>query len=164
MTFDVKIALIVILGLSISACAGGNKKGPDEFSVLPTNALKYPSSLSELPEPDLTGKNLADKRPLDKVINALGGNANYQSKTQIRNSETALLKTTGRYGIISDIRLVTAKEDDAYRDKTKPKFLERWAGINIDKIRYRNELLDAGSEVKRLASLGVRTPTVPSKK
>lgn len=56
MNFGLKISLIVVMGLSISACTGGNKKGPDEFGVMPTKALKYPSDMIELPEPNLTGK------------------------------------------------------------------------------------------------------------
>ena len=70
---NIKIYLILI-GVSLTACAGGSQ-GPDEFGVLPTTPLQYPKNLSELPEPNLSGQNLADKRPIDDVINALGGNA-----------------------------------------------------------------------------------------
>ena len=163
MNFGLKISLIVVTVLSVSACTGGNKKGPDEFGVMPTKALKYPSNMTELPEPNLAGKNLADKQPLDDVINALGGDANYQKNTQIRNSEKALLKVVGRFGITPDIRTITAIEDVSFREKNKGKVLERLISGNIYQIRYRSERLDSLLEAKRLVALGVRTPTVISK-
>ena len=157
---NIKIYLILI-GVSLTACAGGSQ-GPDEFGVLPTTPLQYPKNLSELPEPNLSGQNLADKRPIDDVINALGGNADLQKKSKIKKNEKPLLKAVSRFGITPDIRMITASEDADFREKNKAKVLERLVGVNTYKIRYRSQRLDAERELERLNKLGIRTPIAPS--
>ena len=156
---NIKIYFILI-GILLTACSG-NQKGPDEFGVLPTTPLQYPKNLKELPEPNLLGQNLADKRPIDDVINALGGNANLQKETKIQKSEKPLLKAISRFGITPDIRIITAMEDNDFREKNKAKVLERLVGVNTYKIRYRSQRLDAQKELSRLNKLGIITPSAP---
>ena len=154
---NIKIYFILI-GILLTACSG-NQKGPDEFGVLPTTPLQYPKNLTELPEPNLLGQNLADKRPIDDVINALGGNANLQKESKIQKSEKPLLKAISRFGITPDIRIITAMEDNDFREKNKAKVLERLVGVNTYKIRYRSQRLDAQKELSRLNKLGIITPS-----
>lgn len=116
-------------------------------------------NLKELPEPNLLGQNLADKRPIDDVINALGGNANLQKESKIQKSEKPLLKAISRFGITPDIRIITAMEDNDFREKNKAKVLERLVGVNTYKIRYRSQRLDAQKELSRLNKLGIITPS-----
>lgn len=156
---NIKIYFILI-GILLTACSG-NQKGPDEFGVLPTTPLQYPKNLTELPEPNLLGQNLADKRPIDDVINALGGNANLQKESKIQKSEKPLLKVISRFGITPDIRIITAMEDNDFREKNKAKVLERLVGVNTYKIRYRSQRLDAQKELSRLNKLGIITPSAP---
>ena len=156
---NIKIYFILI-GILLTACSG-NQKGPDEFGVLPTTPLQYPKNLTELPEPNLLGQNLADKRPIDDVINALGGNANLQKESKIQKSEKPLLKAISRFGITPDIRIITAMEDNDFREKNKAKVLERLVGVNTYKIRYRSQRLDAQKELSRLNKLGIITPSAP---
>lgn len=160
MTSGLKIAVVMSAGLVLSACSGGTK-GPDEFSVLPTKPLEFPTDMTNLPEPTPNGRNLADQRPLEDGIDALGGNGSGQSSTQIRSSETALLQATSRYGVTANIRSIAAAEDEVFRKRNKGKVLERWAGVATYENRYRKERLDAEKELLRLRRLGVRTPTAP---
>ena len=157
---NIKINLILV-GIILTACTGGNR-GPDEFGVLPTTPLQYPKNMSQLPEPNLLGQNLADKRPIDDVINALGGNASLQKESKIQKNEEPLLKEISRFGITPDIRTITASEDVEFREKNKAKVLERLVGVNTYKIRYRSQRLDAEKELERLNLLGIKTPTAPS--
>lgn len=119
---NIKINLILV-GIILTACTGGNR-GPDEFGVLPTTPLQYPKNMSQLPEPNLLGQNLADKRPIDDVINALGGNASLQKESKIQKNEEPLLKEISRFGITPDIRTITASEDVDFREKIRLKFLK----------------------------------------
>ena len=110
-------------------------------------------------KPSVLGQNLADKRPIDDVINALGGNANLQKESKIQKSEKPLLKAISRFGITPDIRIITAMEDNDFREKNKAKVLERLVGVNTYKIRYRSQRLDAQKELSRLNKLGIITPS-----
>ena len=163
MTTAVKIGLVLALGISLSACSGGPKKGPDEFSVLPTKPLEYPEDLSTLPEPNAQGINRADKRPIEDGVVALGGNADRLNSTTVFKHETALIAAAGRHGVTADIRQVLAAEDAEFRKRNKGKILERWVGSDIYTRRYKEYRLDEYAELLRLRKLGVRTPTAPPK-
>jgi hypothetical protein len=163
MTTAVKIGLVLALGISLSACQSGPKKGPDEFGVLPTKPLEYPDDLATLPEPNAAGINRADKRPLEDGVLALGGKADRLNSTSIFQGESALITAAGRHGVTADIRNVLAGEDVEFRKRNKGKILERWVGSDIYTRRYREYRLDEYAELLRLQKIGVRTPTAPPK-
>jgi hypothetical protein len=163
MKIAVKIGLVLVLGISLSACEGGPQKGPDEFGVLPTKPLEYPEDTSTLPAPNAGGINRADQRPLEDGAVALGGKADRLTGTTIFSHETALLSATGRHGITSDIRNVLATEDADFRKRNKGRILERWVGADIYNLRHKEFRLDEYAELLRLQKLGIRTPTAPPK-
>ncbi len=161
MTIAVKIGLILALGLGLTACDKGPKKGPDEFGVLPTKPLVYPEDLSKLPEPNPQGINLADKRPLEDGVVALGGKADRLTAKTINSGESALIAAAGRFGVAANIRTVLVEEDAEFRKRNKGKVLERWVGAATYERRYTDQRLDEYAELLRLRKLGVRTPTAP---
>lgn len=163
MTTAVKIGLVLSISIGLSACSGGTKRGPDEFGVLPTKPLSMPKDLSILPEPNPTGRNLADQRPLADSIVALGGKSERLDQTTIFAGEAALIQAAGRYGVAENIRTVTAQEDAEYRAKNKGRVLERLAGVDTYESRLRAQRLDAYAELLRLRKRGVPTPTAPPK-
>jgi hypothetical protein len=163
MTTAVKIGLVLALGISLSACAGGPKKGPDEFSVLPTKPLEYPEDLTSLPTPNATGINRADKRPIEDGVVALGGKADRLNSNTVSKSEAAFINAAGRLGVSADIRNIVAAEDAEFRKRNKGRVLERWVGSNVYNLRYKSQRLDEYAELLRLRKLGIRTPTAPPK-
>jgi hypothetical protein len=163
MTVAVKIGLVLALGVSLSACEGGPKKGPDEFSVLPTKPLEFPDDLSTLPTPNATGINRADKRPVEDSVVALGGSAARLNSNTVSTSEAALINAVGRHGVTAGIRNIVATEDATFRKRNKGRILERWVGTNVYNLRYKQQRLDEYAELLRLRKLGIRTPTAPPK-
>ena len=163
MTTAVKFGLVLALGISLSACEGGSKKGPDEFSVLPTKPLEIPEDLATLPTPNATGINRADKRPIEDGVVALGGSAARLNANTVSSSEAALINAAGRHGVTADIRNIVAAEDAEFRKRNKGRVLERWVGTNVYNLRYKQQRLDEFAELARLRRLGVRTPTAPPK-
>jgi hypothetical protein len=163
MTVAVKFGLVLALGISLSACEGGPKKGPDEFSVLPTKPLEFPEDLSTLPTPNAAGINRADKRPVEDSVVALGGSAARLNSNTVSTSEAALINAAGRHGVTADIRNIVATEDAAFRKRNKGRVLERWVGTNVYNLRYKQQRLDEYAELLRLRKLGIRTPTAPPK-
>lgn len=155
-----KFALIIVTGISVSACSG-SKTGPDEFGVVPNKPLIIPEDLAALPEPNKSVRNRADQVPLEDAVVALGGDSDRLNSTSINTSDQALLATTGRFGNAGNIRAITAQEDLQYRENNKPRILERLAGGDYYIERYEKQSLDSNAELLRLRRLGVRTPSAP---
>ncbi|WP_284378640.1 DUF3035 domain-containing protein [Amylibacter marinus] len=161
MNIVVKIALVGLIGIGITACSGKGGKGPDEFGVLPTKPLEYPDDLTTLPEPDSSVRNRADQRPLADAVTALGGKAARIDSTTIPASERALLNAATRYGVAENVRAELAAQDAEFRRRNKGKVLERLFNVDIEQDRYADELLDSEAELLRMRRLGIGTPTSP---
>ena len=163
----VKLGVLLIAATALSACEGARqagivKEGPDEFLVLPTKPLEQPEDLTELPEPTPNGTNLADQRPIEDAVIALGGRADRLTPTgSIRADEQALFAAVTRFGVTQNIREVTAEEDEDYRRRNGERVLERAFGLDGYLRRYDRQRLDADFELQRLRRLGVRTPSAP---
>ena len=153
--------------MGLAACdsareANISKEGPDEFLVLPTKPLEVPEDLANLPEPNANGQNLADQRPLEDAVIALGGRGERLTPSgSIRSDEQALFAAVTRFGITSNIREITAEEDEVYRRRNGERVLERVFNVDSYVRRYSRQTLDADLELLRLRQLGVRTPTAP---
>lgn len=163
MKFVVKIAILSVTCVGLTACEGGPRKGPDEFGVLPTKPLAMPDDTTVLPEPNPQGRNRADQRPLVDGVTALGGRVERLEAAGVTSSEAALIKAASRNGVTANIREVTASEDADFRKRNKGKVLERWAKSDVYANRYRKQRLDEFAELLRLRKLGIKTPTAHPK-
>lgn len=131
-------------------------RAPDEFSILPSNALEAPEDFSTLPVPTPGGTNRTDKRPLADAIVALGGNPERGAGV-----DGALSRTVTRFGLQPGIREVLAAEDLDYRRKNDGRLLERLFNVNVYFRAYAPLSLDQYAELERLRRAGVRTVAAP---
>lgn len=162
----------ILLGLTLSACGGGNsqpqlmtfkttKEGPDEFLVVPAKPLQTPPSSSELPVPTPGATNLTDPTPRADAVAALGGNPAALGQTTIPAADGALVAYAGRDGVDPEIRQTTAIEDLETRRENRGKPLERLAGMNTYYNAYRDESLDQQAEMERFRRANIPTPSAP---
>lgn len=158
-------AILGIALLALTACSGdmptlmnltNTEAGPDEFSVVPTEALQIPDDLGALPTPAPGARNLADPDPEGDAIAALGGNP----ARATRGSNT-LMQHVGRFGVSDTIRPTLAAEDEEFRRRNDGRILERMFGTTVYFRAYRSMSLDRYAELERLRRAGVRTPAAP---
>ncbi len=151
--------------LALGACSRGDPtlmnlrqdgEGPDEFSVLPTRPLEIPENLATLPDPRLSGGNLADPDPEADVAAALGGNVNRAS-----TGSQSLVSHAARFGVGADIRETLAEEDLEFRRRNDGRLLERLFAVNVYYRAYRVMALDRYAELERMRAAGIRTPAAP---
>ena len=114
--------VLVLLALSLTACAGGDRSlrnlagasdGPDEFAVTPGLPLQMPDSLS-LPDPTPGGSNLTDTDPINDAVAALGGRQNIVGGIPAADAGLVALPGATRG---ANIRETTAAEDQAFRNR-----------------------------------------------
>lgn len=153
---------------SLAACAGGDRGlrdlratggGPDEFRVLPVEALILPNDVTNLPAPTPGGANRSDPTPNADAVAALGGNPNALIPNGIPTSDGALITAASRNGVDPAIRQTLASEDAAFRtSQTRFGFLR-----SRDRYfqAYSRQALDAYAELQRFRNAGVATPSAP---
>ncbi len=153
--------------LTLVACGDGTPQlmnlrsgqGPDEFAIVPPKPLQMPESLAELPEPALGGSNLADPKPFDEAIVALGGNP--AAAGGIPAGDGSLYSHAARFGVESGIRNTLASEDLEWRRDNNGRILERLFNVNVYYKAYRKQRLDQQAELARWRKLGIKTPSAP---
>ncbi len=168
-----KIAMMAVVASFLAGCGdtqsgvgklfGSSSKGsgPDEFAILPTKPLQIPEDMTTLPEPDLGGPNLVDPKPFHDAVAAMGGQPKRLDSDRTNRGEGPLLTAATRFGSAQNIREITAKEDQQFRDNNKPRLFERWFGTNTYFRRYEDQTLAARRELARMRRAGARTPTAP---
>lgn len=162
------LMLLTIFAL-LSACSGGgtlrnqsNKgDGPEEFNILPTKPLQYPTNYNSLPVPLPEGANLVDQHPKADAISALGGNPKALASTSIPASDGALVSYAGRSGYDPQIRATLRQEDADFRRREA-----RWSSLkfpNVDRYSeaYSKQTLDAAAVAEAWRQRGVTTPAFP---
>lgn len=165
---------ILIVGsvLGVSACAEGepvlmNLKsttaGPDEFAILPNRKLEMPGDLAELPPPAPGEGNLADPKPIDQAVAALGGDPKRLKGGNVPSGDRGLVAYAGRNGVRADIRDELAAADLDFRKRNRGLPLERWANVNVYYKAYAPFLLDSYAELAKFRRAGVRTVAAPPK-
>lgn len=156
------------LMLTLAACAGGDRGlrdlrssggGPDEFRVMPMEALVLPNGVANLPTPTPGSSNRADPTPVADAVTVLGGNANALIPNGTPVSDGALITAAGRNGVDPAIRQTLASEDAAFRNRQSRFGFFR--GRNRYFQAYARQALDAYSELQRFRDAGVATPTAP---
>ncbi|MCC5970452.1 MAG: DUF3035 domain-containing protein [Pararhodobacter sp.] len=137
------------------------QRGPDEFSVLPTQPLQAPPNYSALPAPTPGGSNLVDPNPRADAIAALGGRPGAVQAGGIPAADSALVSHAARHGASGEIREQLAAEDLQLRQRHRGRVLERMFGANVYNRAYRNQALDSEAELERWRLSGARTPSAP---
>ncbi len=164
-------AAAVLAVAALCACAqreprllnleNNNSGNPDEFLVLPTKPLEFPSDTSFLPEPTPGGANLADPTPEEDAVAALGGDPALLRDQSVPDADADLVRHASRHGVDEDIRLSLADEDLAFRRENDGLLLERMLSLNLYFDAYRDQSLNQHRELERLRILGVRTVSAP---
>lgn len=164
--------LIVGLVLAVAACAEGDPvlmnlksttAGPDEFAILPNRGLEMPKDLADLPPPAPGAGNLADPKPKEQAVAALGGDPKRLAGGAVPAADRGLVAYAGRNGVRDGIREELAQADLEFRKRNRGLPLERWASVNVYYKAYRPFLLDSYGELDRLRRAGVRTVAAPPK-
>lgn len=135
--------------------------GPDEFGIVPSKPLEEPPNYTDLPEPDAAAGNRADLNPEKDAVAALGGRPERLDSPNILPGEGALLAAAQRNGTGGNIREVLAEEDAQFRERNRPKLLQRWFGTDTYFRDYDSQTLKALSAAERLRRRGVRVPVAP---
>lgn len=172
-----RVAVVLSLGLVLSACGGGssseqeprslmkfrNADGtPDEFAISPARPLQAPPSEFALPEPTRNGVNRANQNPLADAIVALGGTEAALRGSGVPSRDSALVAQTSRFGTDVDIRARLTEEDRLFRLNNPPRLLERLSGTTYYDV-YARQSLNQQAETERLRALGIPTPAAPPK-
>ncbi|KPQ07301.1 MAG: Beta-barrel assembly machine subunit BamF [Rhodobacteraceae bacterium HLUCCA12] len=137
------------------------QRGPDEFSILPTEPLQAPPDFQTLPPPTPGGSNLVDQNPQAEAIEALGGRSGAAQGGGVPAADSALGAHVARYGTSDEIRQQLAAEDLEHRRRNNGRILERLFGANVYHRAYRDQELDREAELERWRQAGARTPTAP---
>lgn len=148
-----RVILILLSLLAVSACARGLSEGPDEFGVVPSEPLQTPPSLTSLPPPMPGGVNRADANPQADLARALGGQA---QGFGISEADEILIVAASRFGVEDDIRDVLFAQDARLRERRGR--LRIFGGGEYLSL-YANQALDAQAEGARFRALGVRVPS-----
>ena len=138
--------------------SSGTIQSPDEFAVLPAKPLILPDDLAALPPPTPGQTNRADLTPIQDLEVALTGRT---GRGVASGADAAMLRTATRGGITPGIRQVLAEEDVVWRDTHKGLVLERLLLRNSERVTYRQMILDAEAELRRLRALGIQVPQLP---
>ncbi len=159
--------------LALSACsrnsgeppllmnASAHQRGPDEFSIVPTQPLQAPADFNTLPTPTPGGSNLVDPDPRAAAVAALGGNVNAERSAGVPGADAGLVQYAGRNGVTPDIRATLAAEDADVRRGGRGRILERVFNTNLYRRAYEDQILDPQDELVRWRARGVRTPSAP---
>jgi hypothetical protein len=161
-----RIALAVLAAaMALAACApSGDVRlrsdrragtGPDEFAIVPPRPLEMPSDLSALPDPTPGGANRTDRDPLGDAIVALGG------RPGAGGGDSALVAAGTRFGVSPTVREDLRAEDTEFRQRNRPRLLERWFGTDVYNRAYARQSIEQFPELDRLRGAGVRTPSAP---
>lgn len=166
-----KLALILAIGASLSACNRNSGNGrpllnlrqsaiaPDEFLVVPQKPLETPASLAVLPTPDPGAKARVMIDFESNLLEALGGRP--MSDGAIPASDGAFVKAArAGSGTTDGIRDLLRAEDQAFRDDRAGR-IERFAKKRKAVMIYDPMLLDPVAEAARMQALGVKIPAVP---
>jgi hypothetical protein len=167
--------MIALTGMALALLAGcaprsaeaprlmniaASQRGPDEFSILPSQPLQAPPDFRALPAPTPGAANLVDTDPRADAARALGGRP--QAVTgQVPAADSALLARTARFGADGAIRETLAAEDVQLRQRRRGRPLERLFGTNMYARAYEEQLLDRDAELRRWRAAGARTPAAP---
>ena len=136
------------------------QRGPDEFSILPTQPLQAPPNFTDLPPPTPGAANLVDTDPRADAARALGGRP--QAETgRVPAADSALLARAARFGADGGIRETLAAEDLAVRQRGRGRLLERLFRADVYTRAYEDQLLDRDAELRRWQRAGARTPAAP---
>ena len=136
------------------------QRGPDEFSILPTQPLQAPPDFRSLPTPTPGAANLVDTDPRGDAARALGGRP-AALRGAAPAADAALLARVGRHGTDPAIREQLAAEDLEHRRRNRGRPLERLFGANVYAQAYEGQLLDRDAELRRWRRAGARTPAAP---
>lgn len=136
------------------------QRGPDEFSILPTQPLQAPPDFRALPTPTPGSANLVDTDPRGDAARALGGRAVAPSGA-LPAADAALVARAGRFGSDPQIRERLAAEDLRLRQTRRGRPLERLFRTNVYAQAYEDQLLDRHAELNRWRRAGARTPAAP---
>ena len=158
--------------LALSACGGPDREprlmnlrsstdGPDEFSILPPNALELPPDLAELPEPTPGAGNRTDQNPMADAIAALGGTAPVSNG--VPAGDAGLINHAARYGVAAGIRDTLAAEDLRYRQTHGGRPVEKLFRLNTYYKAYARYWLDVYAELAKWRAAGAATPSAPPK-
>lgn len=138
-----------------------SQRGPDEFSILPTEPLQAPPDFSTLPPPTPGGSNLVDPDPRAEAVSALGGRPAALRSQGVPAADGALIAHAARHGVSGEIRDTLAAEDLAFRQRNRGRILERLFGVNVYHRAYSGQALDRHAELERWRVGGRRTPGAP---
>jgi len=136
-----------------------DKRGPDEFGILPAKPLQLPEDLATLPPPTPGGANITDPTPEADAIAALGGNP--AVLTRAPTGDGAILAHATRFGVTDGIRTQLASEDLEFRRQNDGRLLERLLNVSVYYKAYRSMSLDQHAELARWRALGLRTNSAP---
>ena len=162
---SIVLALMVV---GLAACASdrplrdmrSDTGGPDEFGVTPGAPLTLPDTAT-LPEPTPGGSNSTDINPNANAIAALGGSPSRAFAGGVPASDSALVATASRYGVLAEIRATLSAEDEALRKRAKDLNVFNFLGRDRYFSAYRRQALDAYAELERFRAAGVATPSAP---
>jgi len=141
--------------------AAQTQRGPDEFSILPTQPLQAPPDYNALPAPTPGARNLVDPDPYGEAYAALGGSRGAPA-AGVPAADAALVAHAGRNGTQPDIREQLAAEDLQFRQRNRGRLLERLFGVNVYHSTYaRAQGLNQQAELERWREVGRRTPAAP---
>ncbi len=165
-------ALLALVGaaLLLSACSSSGDphlmnlrapgSGPDEFAIQPAKPLSMPQNMSALPAPTPGGSNLADTNPIADAVTALGGKPSSPA-APVPAADRGLVNYADRYGPVTGIRDILAREDLAWRKAHGPRFTDWVFGMSVYFKAYKNFELDAYKELASWRAKGVATPSAP---
>jgi hypothetical protein len=161
--------LVILPALALAACGAGGSglrnldaelAGPDEFSILPSQPIVIPDTLS-LPPPTPGGANRTDQNPAADALVALGGSPAATRAGGIPAQDAALLAFASRNGTDPAIRQTLADEDAAFRARAGGGLSFNILGRDQYYPAYARSALDAYDELARLRAQGVSVPTAP---
>jgi hypothetical protein len=159
----------LILLMALGACErgepnlmnlGADRRGPDEFAIVPTQPLQAPPSFAQLPEPTPGGRNLVDPDPRAEAVAALGGRMP-AAGSGVPSADGAIIAHAGRFGTSDSIREELAAEDLQFRRRNQGRVLERMFGVNVYSRAYSGQMLDSQAELERWRRAGARVPSAP---
>jgi hypothetical protein len=136
------------------------QRGPDEFSILPTQPLQAPPDFVTLPPPTPGAPNRVDIDPRAEAVRALGGRPQAHTGA-LPAADAAILNRAAQFGTSDDIRQTLAAEDLRLRQRGAGRPLERLFRTNVYARAYEDQLLDREAELRRWQRAGARTPAAP---
>jgi len=164
-----RLLLVPLAFAALAACGAGGDglrnldtelTGPDEFSVLPSQPLVMPDTIT-LPPPTPGGVNRTDQNPQGDAIAALGGDPGALRTGGIPTRDAALVAYAAREGVDPAIRQSLAEEDAAFRARAAAGLSLNLLGNDQYYPAYARWVLDAYEELERLRAAGVSVPSAP---